>query len=902
VSARHLADRVVDWTIGHSRQLRTITRKRATEHELAEELAYHIELETRKNEAAGMSPVEARRAALVEFGGVERYKEEVRQRRWVRAIEDTASDLRYAVRMLRRQPALTFAIVVTLALGIGGTAAVFKVVDALFFRPPAGVAEPERVLRLLIVRDSGGIQTPGGGAGSYIDYEALRGRRTGFASIAAYLHPKELDLGRGAVAERVVGSVVSANFFQLLGVRLALGRFFLPEEDSVEGRNPVVVISYGFWTRHFGRDPSVLGRRLLLNDQVLTIIGVAGREFTGTDARRVDVWIPTAMAAPLGAMWKGWREMAGMIAVNFIGRLAPGAVAGAAISEAASALRLSAEDHPMLDPTPGVIPASLIPARGPSRSAAANLSLWLALVAAMTLVVACANVANLLLARSVARRRELAVRLSLGASRGRLVRQHLTESTVLALLGGVAGVAVAVAGMRLTRNFPLPPSSGNLDARLLAFILILSTITGCIFGLFIAFRSAADSPFEGIREAKAPSTLSRSGSRRALVAVQVALSLMLLIGTGLFVRSTRAVANIDPGVDMDRLMVLTTDLSRSGYTSAQREELYAEIARRVSALPGVERTAMVHFVPLDQSGSAIPYDAPGADTASVPEGPYVNYAAPGYFETVGTRLLNGRDFTDADATGEPVAIFNEKMARVVAPRGSVIGECIAIGEQVDSGGCTRVVGVVATQRRRFLEEPDVPMVFLPRDRNPDAISWGGPSMMIRLRPHSDLSAMRVREAAQSVRDDLPYVSVQPLAQQVERDVLPFRLGSTLFSIFGIISVALAAVGLYGVLDFFVTERTLEIGIRRSLGANARSVLSLVLRQAMVPVTAGLVLGLAAAFGGTRFLGSLLFGVKARDPVSFVTAGALLVAVATIAALVPARRATRVDPAIAMRAE
>jgi hypothetical protein len=260
----------------------------------------------------------------------------------------------------------------------------------------------------------------------------------------------------------------------------------------------------------------------------------------------------------------------------------------------------------MLDPTPGVIPASLIPARGPSRSAAANLSLWLALVAAMTLVVACANVANLLLARSVARRRELAVRLSLGASRGRLVRQHLTESTVLALLGGVAGVAVAVAGMRLTRNFTLPPSSGNLDARLLAFILILSTITGCVFGLFIAFRSAADSPFEGIREAKAPSTLSRSGSRRALVAVQVALSLMLLIGTGLFVRSTRAVANIDPGVDMDRLMVLTTDLSRSGYTSAQREELYAEIARRVSALPGVERTAMVHFVPLDQSGSAIP--------------------------------------------------------------------------------------------------------------------------------------------------------------------------------------------------------------------------------------------------------------------------------------------------------
>lgn len=543
MSARQLADRIVDWTTGHLRQLRTIARKRATERELDEELAYHIELETRKNVAAGMSPVEARRAALVEFGGVERYKEEVRQRRWVRVIEDGVADLHYSIRMLRRQPALTLAVVTTLALGIGGTGAVFKVVDALFFRPPAGVVEPERVLRLLIVRDSGGIQTADGGPGSNIDYQALRGRHTGFASIAAYLYPRELDLGRGAEAERVTGSVVSENFLQLLGIRPALGRFFLPEEDSVEDRNPVVVISYGFWTRHFGRDPSVLGRQLLINDRMLTVIGVTDEEFTGIDARRVDVWIPTAMAAPLGLMWKGWRDMPGMAAVDFIGRLAPDVVASAATSEAATALRLSAENHPMLDPTPGVIHASLIPARGPHRSAAANLSLWLALVAAMTLVVACANVAN-----------------------------------------------------------------------------------------------------------------------------------------------------------------------------------------------------------------------------------------------------------------------------------------------------------------------------------------------------------------------LPYVSVQPLAVQVERDVRPFRIGSMLFSVFGVISVTLAAVGLYGVLAFFVTERTLEIGIRRSLGASVRSLISLVLRQAMLPVTAGLVLGLAAAFGGTRFLGSLLFGVKARDPISFLAAAALLIAVATIAALIPARRATRVDPAIAMRAE
>ena len=902
MSVLRLMNRIVDWTAGHLAQLRALARKRTVERELDEEMDYHIELETRKNEAAGMTPVEARRAALVEFGGVERYKEEVRQRRWVRVIEDGVFDLHYTVRMLRRQPALTLAVVTTLALGIGGTAAVFKVVDALFFRPPAGVAESERVLRLLIVRDSGSIRAPFGGPGSNVDYQALLGRRTGFASIAAYMYRRELDLGRGAEAERVMGRAVSANFLQLLGVRPALGRFFLPEEDSVDGRNPVAVISYGFWTRRFGRDQGALGRQLLLNDRMLTIIGVADREFTGIGAEQIDVWLPTALAVPLGLTFDGWRDRAASMSINFIGRLEPDAVASAAISEAAAALRLSAESHPELDRTPGVIQASLIPARGPHRSAAANLSLWLALVAAMTLVVACANVANLLLARSVARRRELAVRLALGASRGRLFRQHLTESMVLALLGGVAGVAVAFAGMGLTRKFPLPPAAGHLDARLLAFVLALALITGCVFGVFIALRSAAQSPVGGIREARATSTLSRSGSRRALVVVQVAISLMLLVGTGLFVRSLRAVTSIDPGVDMDRLMVLTTDLSRSGYTLAQREALYSEMERRISALPGVARTAMVHFAPLDGAGMAISFDAPGADTATFDEGPYLDLAAPGYFETVGTRILSGRDFTEADATGEPVAVFNERMAHLVAPKGSVIGECVALGKQVRSGGCTRVVGVVENQRHTYLDEPDVPMVFYPRERDPDFIGWGGPAMMVRLRTHSGITAMQVRAAAESVRVDLPYVSVRPLAALVESDVLPFRLGAALFSLFGLISMILAAVGLYGVLNFFVTERTIEIGIRRSLGANTSSVLSLVLRQALMPVMVGVVLGIAAALGGARFLGSLLWGVEAHDPLSFVGAALLLVAVATVAALVPGRRAARVDPAIAMRAE
>jgi predicted permease len=453
------------------------------------------------------------------------------------------------------------------------------------------------------------------------------------------------------------------------------------------------------------------------------------------------------------------------------------------------------------------------------------------------------------------------------------------------------------------RHPPPPPAAGHLDARLIAFTLGISLFAGCIFAVFVALHAAADAPAIGIREARTPSTLGRSISRRLLVVVQVGLSLMLLIGTGLFVRSLHAVTSIDPGVDIDQLMVLTVDLSRSGYSPDQREGIYAALLRRVGQVPGVERTAMTHFPPFG-FGNGIAFSAPGRDTVRVRSGPYLNLAGSGYFATVGLRLLRGRTFTSADATGGlRVAIVNDEMARVLASGGRAIGQCFPLADQaLKDEGCTLIVGVVENQRWRYLEDPDIPMVYFPRERNPDFIDWGTPTMMIRIRPGADVPPAQVRAAAQSVGGDLPYVNVQLLSALVEGDVLPFRLGATLCSLFGFIAVTLAAVGLYGVLAFFVTERTLEIGIRRSLGASTSSVLSLVVRQAVLPVGIGVVIGLVAAFGGTRFLRSLLFGVRAHDPISFAAAAALLIAVATIAALVPARRATRVDPAIAMRAE
>ncbi len=366
----------------------------------------------------------------------------------------------------------------------------------------------------------------------------------------------------------------------------------------------------------------------------------------------------------------------------------------------------------------------------------------------MTLVVACANVANLLLARSVARRRELAVRLALGASRGRLFRQHLTESLLLALLGGAAGAVLAATGMGIVRRFRLPAAAGHLDARLIAFTLGISLFAGCVFAVFVALHAAADAPATGIREVRAPSTLGRSISRRLLVAVQVALSLMLLIGTGLFVRSLHAVIDIDPGMDIGQLMVLTVNLSRSGYSLAEREDIYAALLRRVGQVPGVERTAMTHFPPFG-FGYGIAFSAPGRDTVRIRSGPYLNLAGSGYFATVGTRLLRGRIFTNADATGGPrVAIVNDEMARVLAPGGRAIGQCYPLADQaLEDEGCTLIVGVVENQRWQYLEDPIIPMVYFPRERKPDFIDWGTPTMMIRLRPGADVPPAQVRAAA-----------------------------------------------------------------------------------------------------------------------------------------------------------
>jgi predicted permease len=526
---------------------------------------------------------------------------------------------------------------------------------------------------------------------------------------------------------------------------------------------------------------------------------------------------------------------------------------------------------------------------------------WLVVVAGLVLIIACANVANLLLARAITRRRELAIRLSLGAGAWRVARQHLTESAVLAVLGGVAGLIVAYWAMGLMRQFPIPPAAGHVDGRLLVFAITLSLLTGLLFGVLPAIRAVQVDPGRALKDSRAVGALRQNHTRRALVVLQIALSVVLLVGAGLFVRSLRNVNAIDSGVDVDRALIARVDLRLADYTPEACASFYESALLRLADLPGVERAAIIHFEPF-QGGTPVAFWArPGEWTHQQTPGTLA-VAGPGYFEAAGTRLLRGRTFEASDRRGgEPVAVVNDAMARLIAADGDVVGLCVPFDRQVGRGGCTRIVGVVESQGRGYLDDVPERRVFLAWAQSPNAVPFGSPSLIVRTRdPAREAPAVRV--ALQSLRSDLPFVSVKPLADSIRADIMPFRLGATLFSLFGALALVLAAVGLYGVLGYFVAERRSEIGIRRSLGAPVGSVVRLVVRQGMAPVGVGLVFGLAAAFAGTRYLASLLFGVEPLDPVSFAGAAAFLACVALLATLVPAWRAARIDPIVALRQE
>ncbi len=801
------------------------------------------------------------------------------------------NDLRYAVRSLARSPVLTLAAVLTLGLGIGANSAMFGVVDRLFFRPPPHVVDPDRVVRVSVTRiDPRWGTMTGGIIGPYSDYLAFRARMRGFSAAAASMGAS-FNLGVGDHARRVTAELVSASFFPLLGVRAERGRFFTEEEDQVGRPAYVAVVSHAFWRREMEQSSDAFGKTLLVGHNTYTVIGVAPDHFAGLGLREPDLWLPMSAGAPEVMGNKKILTCCGF-GYRTIARLAPGVSAAQAAAEGTVLMR--AEDS-----TATLALASSRGALDPSFISDARLSFWLTVVSGIVLLIVCANVANLLLARAVQRRREVAVRVALGAGRGRLIRQLYTESAVLAACGGAAAVLVALWVGPLLRAALLPDATiaRVLDLRVFAFTAGADLVTALLAGLGPALHAGVPDLSSALKSGPREGGVQHSVTLSGLLVAQVALTMVLLTGAGLFLTSLRHVQGLRLGFDADHLIVAGGDFGALGYKTADINGLYERMRERVARLPGVAGASLSIGSPFG-SVSMFRVAVPGVDSLpSTPTGGlFVAGVTPDYFKTMGTAVRRGRVFTDADnAGGQRVVVVNETMARLVWPGQDPIGKCLNIG---GSSTCSEVVGVVEDARQFKVTDELVMQYFIPLEQ------FGGPVTSLEVRTVGEADAMvgAVRREVQATSRELPYMGIDPMPQLFASQLRVWRRGSLLLSLFGGLALLLSAIGLYGVLSYMVSRRTHELGIRLALGAARGDLLGLVVRQGLGVTLVGVAIGMMGALLAGKAIAALLYGVSPHDPLVLGTATLVLLSVAALASYLPARRATKVDPMVALRYE
>ena len=876
--------------------IRRLVHRRRAERELDEEIRAHLEMEAERNIADGMSPEEARLAARRSFGSVAIAKEDSRAMWGLGSLEILWQDLRYGLRMLLKNPGFTTIAVLTLALGIGANTAIFTLLDKVLIRP-LPVERPDQLVTF--VEDAGGAPA----IFSYPLYADLRDRNDVLSGVVAF-EQRPFSMSDGNATERVIGQIVSGNYFAVLGVRPALGRFFLPEEDRTPNSHPVIVISHGLWRRSFGADPAVIGKTLSLNAYRYTVVGVAPSEFTGTTRGTAsDVYVPIMMQARVSARRDGMLNNRNAGWLQLIGRLKPNVTrqqAQAALStpvDAAARTFSGKNTDDIGDPTKVFL---MDGSRGHTdrvKDLSTPLKLLMGVVG-FVLAVACANVANLLLARASKRRKEIAVRLAIGAGRWRIVRQLLTESAILATLGGGAGLLVAYWFTGLLLRFQQQTNrvpralDGSLDERALGFTLALSLVTGIVFGLAPALV-ASKSDFVAALKEETPGigrVARRLSLRNLLVVAQVALSLVVLIGAGLCVKSLRALQAIDPGFEPAKVMTASFDLGQNGYDEARGRQFISQLSERVAALPGVEAVSFARIAAF----SDIPWVGPLIIEGSIPQPINTNAIGPNYFQTLGAALAQGREFTAQDRADAPLVVtVNEAAARRYWPGQEVVGKRIVRGRQF-----AEVVGVTRDSKEKGLTADPRPALYVPLLQNyfPEL------TLHVRTATPSQTLLAAVRREAQLLDPTLPVYNLQTLAAQKDGTLYTERLAATLLTLFGLLALSLAAVGIYGVLSYAVTERTREMGIRLALGACPRDLINLVVWQGLMLTLIGLVIGVGASFALTRLIAKLLFGVSPTDPLTFVVIPLLLTGVALLACWIPARRATRVDPLASLRYE
>jgi macrolide transport system ATP-binding/permease protein len=813
-------------------------------------------------------------------------------------METLLQDLRYGLRSLLRRPSFAAVTVLSLALGIGANTTIFSLLNAILLRPLA-FEEPERLAELYTVETKADNYL----TVSYPDYTYFRDNNEVFSELAAH-GIAMLSLSGGNQNELVWGEIVSGNYFSVLGVKAFAGRTFSPEEDQTPGAHPVAVVSHGLWTRRFGSAPDLIGKTVMLNGHSFTVVGIAPEGFKGTIVGlSPDIWVPLMMQAQAkpGPDLLNKRDAR---ALFIIGRLKP----GVDLEQAQTSMKgLARQLEQSYTDTNKGIGVALLPARAlppQFRTAVAGFMIFLMAVAVLVLLVACANVANLLLARATGRRKEIAIRLALGASRGRLIRQLLTESILLSLCGGVLGLLIAFIATRLLLAFklPLPVQIAldlSLDIRVLGFTLLMSLLTGIIFGLVPALQSSQPDLVPALKDEATGRGHKRSRLLNALVVTQVALSFVLLIGAGLLIRSLQYSQASDPGFDVKKVLAITLDLQIHGYTEARGRSFYEQLLGRTEALPGVESASLASQVPLGLEYRESDVFIEGYQPVGDKDKLEIDFSVvgPKYFQTLGIPLLQGRDFSDQDQVGVlPVAIINESMAHRFWPGADL--STMRFSTTGIAGPYLQVIGIAKDSKYRTVGETPRLFIYLPfRQRYESHMT-----LLIRTTgdPKSVLSSARGQ--VQALDANLPLLEAKTLTEHVAGSLLPQRIGATLLGIFGVLGLILAAVGIYGTVAYSVAERTREIGIRVALGAQQRDVLRLIVGQALKLTLTGVAIGLVAAFALSRVMSNLLYGVTATDPLTFVIISALLVGVTVAASSIPAFKAARIDPLIALRNE
>jgi predicted permease len=882
---------------------RNLFRRGAVERDLDEELQAYIDLLTTEKIKSGMSPDAARRAAHLEAGGVEQIKEEVRDVRRGALLETTLQDIRYGVRLLRRSPGFATLAIVTIGLGIGANSAIFSVINGVV-RKPLAYPVPEQLMFITsqfrnLNFDRFWVSPP--------EYFEFRERTRAFAHVGAYT-TGAMNVSAGEQPERVNAAFVTANMFDVLGVTPMRGQPFTAEHD-LPNADPVVLVSYEFWQRGFGGDPAIVGKRVDIQGRQRTILGVMPPGFDLHDAK-AQLWVPLGLD-PTN------RQNRGSHFLYLVGRLAPGVTEAQAEAELTGmmgnwAQTTGAAGHSPNDSTHRM---NIVPLQ---EDVIGNVkrALWVLQGAVLlVLLIACANVANLLLARAETRHKEFAVRSALGAGRGRILRQFMAEGVVLSVLGGIVGLALAYWGLRtlLAANPDSIPRSGeiSLDPAVLAFTFAVAVGTGLVFGLAPLLHMNDKAVTAAIKEGGARTTtnIGRNRVRRSLVVAEIALAVMLVIGAGLLIRSFDNLTSVDAGFDPANRVTFGLVLPQAAYPdSLRRVAFQAELKRKLETIPGVTRASAMQGLPPFRQINANDTDfegytfVPGSNNP-IPNVDYYQTVTDGYFEAMGIAIRDGRVFNQGDAAGGPVVVINEALAKRFYPDQNPVGKRLrpSFGPNVP---WFTIIGVVKDVKQGGLAEPAGTELYLFYDQLPRTLGFAPGQMNIVLHSPRPIEALAsgIRQAVREMDPGLPIVQLRSMEDVVGASVTRQRFLSLLLTIFAVVALTLAAIGTYGILSYMVMEREREIGIRMALGAGHGQVLNLVLGQGLGIAGIGILLGIGGAFALSRVTSSLLYGVSPSDPMTYGAVAIVIALVATAACIVPSHRATRVDPLEAIRAE